>query len=75
MGLLGGMAFSESQNLVEEVKKINKRLNKVERQLASVREIVYCPECEYKKTCIHTMNGIERDGFCKWGLRKDGDGE
>ena len=75
MGLLSGMAYSESQYLVEEVKKINKRLNKVESKLASIREIVYCPDCEYKKTCIHTSQGIERDGFCKWGVRKDGDGD
>lgn len=29
--------------------------------------IVNCPGCVYKKTCIHTMNGVDPDGFCKWG--------
>lgn len=58
----------------EEIKKINKRLIKVERQLQSVREIVYCPACIYRKTCIHTSSGIERDGFCKWGVREREDG-
>lgn len=29
--------------------------------------VVRCPGCVYKKTCIHTMNGVDPDGFCKWG--------
>lgn len=29
--------------------------------------IVNCPGCVYKKACIHTMNGVDPDGFCKWG--------
>ena len=70
MGLLGGLAYMETENIEEEIKKINKRLTKVERQLQSVREIVYCPACIHRKTCIHTSQGIERDGFCKWGVRE-----
>ena len=38
-------------------------------------QIVHCPDCLYNKNCISTENGIEQDGFCKWGERKDGDGE
>ena len=77
MGFMSGMAMNMSFSNDEEIKKINKRLIKVERQLQSVREIVYCPGCIYRKTCIHTSQGIERDGFCKWGIREreDGDGE
>ena len=29
--------------------------------------IVRCPGCVYKKNCISTENGVEPDGFCKWG--------
>lgn len=77
MGFMSGMAMGMSFSTDEEIKKINKRLIKVERQLQSVREIVYCPACIYRKTCIHTSSGIERDGFCKWGVpeREDGDGK
>lgn len=38
-------------------------------------EVVHCPDCLYQKNCISTENGIEQDGFCKWGKRKDGDGD
>lgn len=31
------------------------------------KELVRCPECVYKKNCISTENGVEPDGFCKWG--------
>lgn len=75
MGFMSGMAMGMSFSADEEIKKINKRLTKVERQLQSVREIVYCPACIYRKTCIHTSNGIERDGFCKWGVREREDGD
>ena len=37
--------------------------------------IVNCPECMYKETCISTMNRVDPDGFCKWGVRKEGDCE
>ena len=29
--------------------------------------VVRCPGCVYKNTCISTTNGVEPDGFCKWG--------
>lgn len=58
MGFMSGMAMGMSFSADEEIKKINKRLIKVERQLQSVREIVYCPACIYRKTCIHTSSGI-----------------
>lgn len=38
-------------------------------------EVVHCPDCLYQKNCISTQSGIEPDGFCKWGKRKDGDTE
>lgn len=31
------------------------------------KELVRCPGCVYKNTCISTTNGVEPDGFCKWG--------
>ena len=77
MGFMSGMAMNMAFSTDEEIKRINKRLAKVERQLRSVREIIYCPDCVYRKTCIHTSQGIECDGFCKWGVRKreEGDGK
>lgn len=38
-------------------------------------ELVRCPDCRFKKTCINTSTGIDPDGFCKWGRRKEGDGD
>ena len=77
MGFMSGMAMNMSFSTDEEIKKINKRLAKVEQQLKAVREIVYCPDCIYRKTCINTSHGIERDGFCKCGVREreEGDGD
>ena len=37
------------------------------------QQIVRCPDCRYKNGCINTTKGIETYGFCKWGVRKDGD--
>ena len=38
MGLFGGIALSISEELCEEIKKINKRLDKLERQMQNIRE-------------------------------------
>lgn len=38
-------------------------------------EVIRCKDCIFQRTCIHTSTGIDPDGFCKWGRRKDGDGE
>ena len=43
--------------------------------MSEMPEIVRCPDCLYNKNCISTEEGIEQDGFCKWGKRKDGDGD
>lgn len=40
---------------------------KAEQLLKEHPRIVNCPECVYKKTCIHTMKTVDPDGFCKWG--------
>ena len=29
--------------------------------------VVRCPGCVHKNACINTTNGVEQDGFCKWG--------
>lgn len=39
------------------------------------QQVVRCPDCIYKSTCINTGKGIETYGFCKWGKRKEGDGD
>ena len=70
MGLLSGMAYAEAEDLKNEVKKLAKRLDKVEQQLAITRKIIFCPECSYKKTCINTSQGIDKEGFCKWGVQE-----
>ena len=69
MGLLSGMAYAEAEALAEEVKKLTKRVDKIENQLMIGKKLVFCTECVYRKTCVNTSQGIDKEGFCKWGVR------
>lgn len=55
--------------------EIEKKRDAVVELLKAQPELVRCPDCLYNKNCISTEEGIEQDGFCKWGKRKDGDGD
>lgn len=76
MSFMSGMAMNMAFSTDEEIKKINKRLAKVEQQLRSVREIVYCKEQDAvepkvsstEQRCGNCNKVIEMDGWiaCPW---------
>ncbi len=33
-------------------------------------EVIRCPKCHYKNNCINTTNGIDPEGYCKWGKKE-----
>ena len=68
--------FIEAEHKYLDLKEIDYK--EYEQTIAPLRDVecvVRCPDCLFNKNCISTENGIEHDGFCKWGKRKDGDGD
>lgn len=59
-------------DVVKEVVELLKSQQAEIERLKAQQQFVHCPDCLYNKNCISTENGIEQDGFCKWGKRKDG---